>query len=212
MIHGPRDFLPGLQVEIIELREAVPLKENDGVYIKNRKTGEVNLVTGEQRYVLTQDEVLWPKELPAEVEKLLAVNERGASFATATVNSKGQYEYAHDASAEITRNPTRVVRFKAPHNSAVQLFDYKNKTHRVVFGPDLIMLQPYEDITVLRISGGIPKQENRIRNLAMLLGPDFMTDQLEVETSDHAKLRLVLAYSWRFNVDKSSKEQAMKLF
>ena len=140
------------------------------------------------------------------------MNERGASFATATVNAKGEYEYAHDASADIQRNPTRVVRFRAPHNSAVQLFDFKNKTHRVVFGPDFIMLQPYEDITVLRISGGIPKQENRIRNLAMLLGPDFMTDQLDVETSDHAKLRLVLAYSWRFNVDKSNKEEAMRLF
>ena len=68
MIHGPRDFLPGLQVEIIEKREAIPLKENDGVYIKNKKTGEVTLVTGEQRYVLTQDEVLWRKELPLEVE------------------------------------------------------------------------------------------------------------------------------------------------
>ena len=31
-----------------------------------------------------------------------------------------------------------MVSFHAPHNSAVQIYDYKEKRARVVFGPDLV--------------------------------------------------------------------------
>lgn len=46
------------------------------------------------------------------------------------------------------------VSYKAPHNSAIQLFDFKNKQSRIVFGPELIMLEPYEDFTLITLSGG----------------------------------------------------------
>ena len=58
------------------------------------------------------------------------------------------------------------------------------------------MLDPYEDFTVISLSGGIPKKEAQISTLSLLLGPDFMTDQIQVETSDHARLYLRLAYRW----------------
>jgi len=48
--------------------------------------------------------------------------------------------------------------------------------------------------------------------LALLLGPDFMTDVVVVETSDHARLSLKLSYNWYFDVDRTSKEQATMLF
>ena len=35
-----------------------------------------------------------------------------------------------------------------------------------------------------------------------MLGPDFSTDIVVVETSDHAGLRLQLSYSWYFDVDR----------
>ena len=41
-----------------------------------------------------------------------------------------------------------MVVYKAPHNSVVQLYDYKNKKNRVVFGPDLVMLGPDENFTI----------------------------------------------------------------
>jgi major vault protein len=45
-----------------------------------------------------------------------------------------------------------------------------------VFGPELIILDPYEEFTVITLSGGVPKKEAQIMNLSLLLGPDFMTD------------------------------------
>lgn len=86
---------------------------------------------------------------------------------------------------------TRCVTLEIPHNSACQLYDYKNKNARVVFGPEMVVLQPDEQFTLLSLSAGKPKKPNQIRSLVLLLGPDFCTDTVEVETVDHARLRLV---------------------
>jgi len=62
----------------------------------------------------------------------------------------------------------------------VQIYDYRAKKARVCFGPDAVMLGPDEHFTVLSLSGGKPKEPNRIRSVALLLGPDFMTDVITV--------------------------------
>ena len=46
----------------------------------------------------------------------------------------------------------------------------------------------------------------------MRLGPDYISDTVEVETSDHAKLLLKLTYSWQFVFDKENQEHLDKLF
>ena len=72
----------------------------------------------------------------------------------------------------------------------------QERESRVVFGPDLVMLGPQEQFTKLSLSGDRPKRENCIQTLCMMLGPDFMTDVIVVETSDHARLSLQVAYNW----------------
>lgn len=94
------------------------------------------------------------------------------------------------------RDKTRVVTFRVPHNAAVQIYDYKQKKARVVFGPDMVMLKPDEQFTQLSLSGGKPKKPNTIKALCLLLGPDFCTDIITIETSDHARLQLQLSYNW----------------
>lgn len=99
-------------------------------------------------------------------------------------------------SAGVKRDKTKVVSFRVPHNAAVQIYDYKEKAARVVFGPDLVMLKPDEQFTQLSLSGGKPKRPNVIKSLCLLLGPDFCTDIITIETSDHARLQLQLSYNW----------------
>merc|ERR1712137_1152115 len=104
------------------------------------------------------------KELPDGVEDLLSQREySGNSKVSRKVES---------------RDKTRVVTYRAPHNSAVQVYDYTSNQSRVLFGPD------------------------------------FMTDIVTVETSDHARLSLQLAYNWHFDVDKTGadEESAVKIF
>jgi major vault protein len=97
-------------------------------------------------------------------------------------------------------------------NRSPILHDYKERTARTVFEPDLVMLGSDEAFTILSLSGDKPKRPNAIKALALFLGPDFMTDIFSVETSDHARLQLQLSYNWHFDVDRTNEEQAGKLF
>ena len=69
------------------------------------------------------------------------------------------------------------------------------------------MLSPDEEFTVATLSGSTPKIPNQIKTLHLLLGPTYSKDMVLVETSDHARLKLLLSYNWCFNVssDKSKK-------
>ncbi|EGC31310.1 major vault protein-alpha [Dictyostelium purpureum] len=192
MIYGPCDYVPPVQVEVLEKRHSIPLDENEGIYIRDIKTGKVSSIKG-QSYMLKASEELWEKVLPRTVEEVLAKESLNPEF---TEN----------------RDSTRVVTYRAPHNSAVQIYDYKEKKSRVVFGPDLVMLGPDEHFTVLSLSGDKPKRPHQIKAIALFLGPDFMTDVVIVETSDHARLSLKLSYNWEFKVDRTKIEDAQKIF
>ena len=54
---------------------------------------------------------------------------------------------------KIGRDPTRVVAYRCPGNTACQVYNYKERTARVVFGPDLVILGQHEDFNVLSLSG-----------------------------------------------------------
>jgi major vault protein len=192
MIYGPCDYVPSIEVEIVERRKSIPLDENEGIYVRDIKTGKVRAVSG-QTYLLKPNEELWKKDLPKIVEELLA-----------------KEKASEDGGSE--RDRTKVVTFRAPHNSAVQIYDYKEKKSRVVFGPELVMLGPDEHFTVISLSGDKPKRPHVIKALAILLGPDFMTDIVIVETADHARLSLKLSYNWHFDINRENQEEATKLF
>lgn len=191
MLYGPTDFVPPVELEIVEKRKSIPLDENEGIYVRDIKTGRVRAVHGES-YMLKPNEELWSKELPKVVEELLA-------------RDRAQDDNVTE------RDKTRVVTFRAPHNSAVQIYDYKEKKSRTIFGPELVMLGPDEQFTVLSLSGDKPKRPHAIKALALLLGPDFMTDIVIVETADHARLSLKLSYNWHFEVDKEHPEKLFQV-
>ncbi|KAJ8364364.1 hypothetical protein SKAU_G00131950 [Synaphobranchus kaupii] len=194
MLRGPIEYVPPATVEVLLRQQAIPLDENDGIYVRNIKTGKVHAVIG-HTYMLTQNEELWEKELPHNVEALLAT-------ARDPVANRSQRERQAEERKE--RDKTRVVSYRVPHNAAVQVYDYREKRARIVFGPELVMLGPDEQFTVLSLSGGKPKRPNIIKAVCLLLGPDFCTDIITIETADHARLQLQLAYNWHFEIDPCS--------
>jgi major vault protein len=99
-----------------------------------------------------------------------------------------------DGPASKARDKTRVVTYRVPHNACVQIYDYRQKQARVCFGPDLVKLDFDEQFTVLSLSGGKPKKPHQIQSLALLLGPDFASDVIQIETSDHTRLQIQLSY------------------
>uniref|UniRef100_A0A3B4CEI0 Major vault protein n=1 Tax=Pygocentrus nattereri TaxID=42514 RepID=A0A3B4CEI0_PYGNA len=202
MLRGPMEYVPPATVEVLLRQQAIPLDENEGIYVRDIKTGKVRAVIG-HTYMLTQDEELWEKELPPNVEALLTSSRDPLS---------GRSEREQGLVGG-PRDKTRVVSYRVPHNAAVQVYDYREKKARVVFGPDLVMLGPDEQFTVLSLSGDKPKRANVIKAICLLLGPDFCTDIITIETADHARLQLQLSYNWHFDIkNRSDPAQATALF
>jgi len=52
------------------------------------------------------------------------------------------------------------------------------------------------------VKAGKPKKPDAMKSLCLMLGPDFITDVLVVETSDHARLKIQLAFNNHFQVQK----------
>eukprot|EP01006_Ploeotia_vitrea_P061194 TRINITY_DN7746_c0_g1_i1.p1 TRINITY_DN7746_c0_g1~~TRINITY_DN7746_c0_g1_i1.p1 ORF type:complete len:841 (+),score=171.23 TRINITY_DN7746_c0_g1_i1:48-2570(+) len=196
MVYGPTSHIPPVQVKVLERRKSIALGENEGIYVRDMASGQIRAVTGET-YMLKPNEELWAKPINAKVAELLA--RQGAHHHAFLEKSSGR---------NVRRESTRLVTFSVPHNSVVQVYDYKKRSPRIVFGPDIVMLSPDEEFTVVSLSGDKPKRANCIDTLAIFLGPDFMTDILTVETSDHTQLSLQLSYSWHFDVTKGDPETA----
>ena len=72
MIRGPTEYVPPVEVEVVMKRKAIPLDDNEGIYVRDCKTGKVRAVCG-KTYMLSHNEELWEKDLPPTVEELLAV-------------------------------------------------------------------------------------------------------------------------------------------
>jgi major vault protein len=187
MEYGPQNYLPPVEVEVVRRVQEIPLDSNEGIYVRDIRTGAVRAIIG-QTYMLQPHEQLYEIELPKAVEDLLPKRADG------------------------TIDKTRVVTYRCPFNSAIQIYDYKKKKSRIVFGPELVMLQPDEIFTVNVLSGGKPKVPGAIKSLEIKLGPDFTSDIIEVETSDHARLMLKLSYNWHFKVEKTNEEDSQKIF
>ncbi|VDL96085.1 unnamed protein product [Schistocephalus solidus] len=204
MLTGPLEYVPPIEVEVITVRQAIPLDEHEGIYVREKRSGQVRAVIG-STYMLNQDEELWPKKLSPAVEQILRANKDPQG-------ERAEFRKSADAK-EDSWDPTRVVTYRVPHNAAAQIYDYKGKKSRVVFGPERVMLGPDEEFTLLSLSGGKPKRPNIIKTICLLLGPDFCTDVLVVETADHARLSIQLSYNWQFEIPANpTQEDATKLF
>jgi len=182
MVKGPRSYIPPVEVAVIERRQAIPMDKLEGIYVRDTRSGNVIAVSG-KTYMLNEHEELANKEVSDTVNELLRTQ-----------------------GGEIRKEAYKLVTYKCPFNAAVQVYDYKKRSSRVIIGPALVVLGPDEQFTVSYLSGKTPKVPGRVRTLHLLLGPVFSTDVVEVETSDHARLEIKMSYNWRFRVDPTNYE------
>jgi len=118
MVKGPCRYTLPVEVILIERRKSVPLDKNEGIYVRDTREGSIRSVCGET-YMLKAHEELWEMPIDETVEELLGF--------------KG-----------LRRDKTRLITFKCPFNSAVQVYDYKLKKSRIEYGPTLVKLEPDE--------------------------------------------------------------------
>lgn len=189
LIKGPSRFCPHIEIDVVDRRSRIPLDDKEGIYIRDTKTGNVRAHVG-QSYLLESYEELWANELSEVEENILAKSQPGQG----------------------ARDKTKLVTYKCPYNTVMQIFNFKTEKSRVVFGPELVMLDPDEKFRVMCLSGKTPKVPGVINTLCLSMGPTYTTDQIEVETSDHALLLIEVAYSWFFDVDKTNEEECNRIF
>ena len=75
MEYGPCRYIPPIEVEVLEVRKKIPLDKNEGIYVRDTKTGLVRPIIGET-YMLEPHEELWNMELGDVVEKLINIPNR----------------------------------------------------------------------------------------------------------------------------------------
>jgi major vault protein len=199
MIYGPRTYIDPIEVFVIETRKTIPLDDSEGIYVRDIFNGEIKMVTG-TTYMLKAHEEFWNKELPKEIEYIIQSE------------NHSYFKKKDDLNKIKPRDSKKIVTYTIPHNSVVQIFDYKDKKNRIEFGPCAIKLGPYEQFTMNSLSGNVPSEEDYLKSIIIRLGPDFFSDEIEVETSDHARLSLKLLYSWKFDFDRNSESDVKKLF
>ncbi|OXB69646.1 UNVERIFIED_CONTAM: hypothetical protein H355_000113 [Colinus virginianus] len=123
LARGPLEYVPPAEVTVLERRRAVALADNEGIYVRDIRTGKVRVVTG-QTYMLTESEELWEKELPAGVEALLAEARGDTAGQDSGIHSSGPNFGVQE------RDRTRAVTYQVPHNAAVQVYDYRERRAR----------------------------------------------------------------------------------
>lgn len=210
MIRGSQVYIPPVEVDVKLKRTPIALAKNEGIYVQDQKNGKVFTVLGPISYLLTETETLWAKELSPLTVKMLA---NGGCWGDEDIRKLAYFESSVDpVYANEKRDKTRIVTYRVPPNAAVQVFDHQKQTARVVFGPNLVVLEPSEDFNILNLSAGKPKKEGALKSLAIMLGPDYITDVIEVETLDHARLSIKYAANNKFEVEIGNKVSEAKIF
>ena len=185
MIQGPCRYSPPIEVEVQEQRKAIIMDKNQGIYVRDLDRGHVRIQKGET-YMLKTNEVLVEKEIPPEIESLLA--------------------------ADVVKDKTRAITIKVRHNEAIHINNDNTNKSKVILGPALVMLDYDEHVTRLVLSGHTPKVEGIVKTLSLRLGPDFSTDIFNVETSNNAKLQVQISYNWYFRYDPEDHDSLLKMF
>ena len=73
MLYGPGRYIPSVEVEVIERRVKICLDKNEGIYVRDNKSGSLRAVIGES-YMLKAHEDLFEMEIGESVEKLIKGN------------------------------------------------------------------------------------------------------------------------------------------
>ncbi|KAH8611559.1 Major Vault Protein repeat Shoulder domain [Trypanosoma vivax] len=221
LLKGPCEYVPNSLVEVCkdkdgqEVRQRILLSDGEGIYVRNSATGVVRVITGPTAYMLDVHEELWEKSLPPHVEQCLQQHlpSKSHQLADGVTSSHAN---------GLGWRAQRAVVYKVPHGSVTQLYNYHTLKARIIFGPDRVILEPEEKFTVVRLSHPpvdtastgkyLSNGARRCNALHLFLGPSNMTDEVRVETRDHAQLALQLTYAWYFDVAPGDEVAAQKCF
>jgi major vault protein len=180
IIEGPTHYIPHKYATVEKVVNAISLAKDQGMYIKNIRSGEIRLERGPKSFLLSPQEEPFEKDYTAR--ELAALKLEAGAF---------------DASQA---QPLNLLKSEA-------CMIITGVSHRVEFGPKVILLEPFEHPYIMSISGSTPKKPHFLKIWNVLLGPEFSSDELSVRTKDNAVLIVRLRYKWRFQINPEHPEK-----
>lgn len=174
IVEGPTHYVPPKYAIVEKKVKAISLGRDEGIYVKNIRTGKIRLEEGPKVVMLSPEEELYEKEYAEREWAALKLD-----------------DYDFDA--------TKAVPLRLLQSEAVMIMS--GEFHSVKFGPKVILLKPFEKPYIMKISGSTPKVSGVLKIWNVRLGPIFSTDELSLRTKDNAVLKVRLRYKWRFRID-----------
>ena len=180
IVEGPTHYIPHKYSIVEKLVKSISLGHDEGIYVKNNRTGRIRLEKGPKSIMLSPEEEPYKKDY-----------------------TKSEIEAIKIKEADLEKTKCRPL-WVLENEATLIMSEDKQK---FVKGPEVVMLDPFERPYIMDISGGTPKGSERLKIWKIKLGPNFSTDILDVRTKDNAVLKIKLRYKWKFNLENlESKE------
>jgi hypothetical protein len=165
-------FFPNENIEIRGEINPISLAENEGVYVRNIRTGTIRTVTGPKNFLPdpTNDAIV-ERSLSEKVEGLYKLG---------------------------ARDRKKAISIYIAPNHAVMVISEKER--KVVKGPRSHILGYSEDLETLALSTETPKTDKSLLTTAFLqIEGNKVSDIVRVETQDHVKLDVKVSYRLSFD-------------
>jgi major vault protein len=163
-------FFPSEHVEVLGVVLPVPIAEKEAIYVRDLATGHVATVAGPCNY------------LPDPTREQIVVRkldpERAELYAIAEDDSRAPSIYVPSSYAVLVSGKTK---------------------REVVVGPQTRILDYDEELEVLRLSTGRPKNDaTPLATCFLQVDGNKVSDVVRVKTADHVELELSLSYRVSF--------------
>jgi hypothetical protein len=163
-------FFPTESTNVIDRIVAIPLAENEGIYVRDRSSGAVRIVEGPTAFL--------PDPTKETVLQRVLTDAQLARFGDGARSD-------------------RVPAVYVPPSTAVMVVAKDRR--EVVTGPRTRLLGFDEDLEELKLSTGRPKTDAELLSTCFLrIEGNKVSDVIEVETADHVELSVALSYRVSF--------------
>lgn len=164
-------FFPSEYLEVKALVSPRCISENEGLYVRDIMSGKIDTVTGPKTFLPDPTKVeIVERGLEERVEKLYGTE---------------------------GRDRTKAITVNVPTNTAVMVTS-KDK-RKVLKGPQTYILDFNEELEVLNLSTGKPKNdEKKLATAFLQVDGNKVSDVVSLETKDHVKMQATVSYRVSF--------------
>lgn len=211
LVRGPIMLLPDPRHEVIVQRVLTP-KAIDLWYPGDNKAIKEHNAALAEKFGLTQDDD-WSSASAAVASASLSYGTMDESVGSArmlrSAAPRAKSELVADSlKRKDTYTPPRTITLNTKYEGAVNISVWagfavqivsKTGKRRIVVGPATTMLEYDEVLTIMDLSTGTPKTDDKIKRTAYLqVSHNKVSDVIDVETKDLCKLKVHVSYRVNF--------------